>query len=478
MIVLAEMLGLLLPLLALIGFLHAFDAVMRARTPQGAMAWVISLVALPYLAIPLYWIFGRSKFQEYIEILREAQMRHHGTLQRLRQQMTEKAAHLPQSIPCSQELIEKLAGFPFTTGNVTELLVDGEAAFAAIFDALTNAHHYIMLQSYILRDDRVGSELKRILIERARAGVKVYLLLDSVGALQLPHSYTEALVAAGVEVQFFRAGRRWFLSRFELNFRNHRKTVIVDGEVGFLGGLNFGDEYAGRSKRYGTWRDTHVRLRGPALVPQQVTFLTDWLWASGKELSELPTPQPQRDDNGAVCIVPSGPSDTHETVSLLYNHLISSARRRLWISSPYVVPDSAVMSALKMAALRGVEIRVLIPDTPDHLMAYLANFGFCHEAALAGIQVFRYTAGFLHQKAILVDQEVAVVGSANFDNRSFRLNFELSALVASSSFVAEVDQMMQRDFDSATQFSLANYQQRPFVFRAMVQMARLFAPVL
>jgi len=478
MAILIDVLPLLLPALTLLGLLHAIDAVMRARTPQGATAWAISLVAIPYLTIPLYWIFGRSKFHEYVEMLREVQSRRRDDLHRVRQEAAVSAVVLPQSVPFSQTLLESLAEFPFSRGNAVRLHIDGQVAFPAIFKALESAQRYILLQSYIVRDDAVGRELKQILTERARAGVRVCMLIDSVGGIDLSSEYIDDLRAAGVEVEFFRAGRRWFLSRFELNFRNHRKTVLVDGEVGFLGGLNFGDEYRGPSERFAYWRDTHLELKGPALIQQQIAFGADWLWVTGRDLAgTLPTATIQPQDQ-TVLLLPSGPSDRHETASLLFNHLISSARRRVWIATPYAVPDSAVMSALKMAVLRGVEVRLLIPDTADHHMVYLANFGFCAEAAEAGVKVHRYTKGFMHQKVALVDDEVAVVGSANFDNRSFRLNFELSAVIVDRSFAAEVEAMLEVDFSGAAIFDSEAYARSPFYFRALVQMARLFSPVL
>ncbi|NBV89581.1 MAG: cardiolipin synthase, partial [Betaproteobacteria bacterium] len=326
MLTLAEALALLLPLLAVVGLLHAFDAVMRARTPQGALAWVISLVAVPYAAIPLYWIFGRSRFYEYVEMLREVKHRHHRALERVRQQYSAFTVMVPQQAPLSQPLLEKLADFPFSRGNALQLLVDGAEAFEGIFSVLRAARRYILIQSYILRDDELGQALQAALVERAQAGVRVYLLLDSVGALDLASGYVETLRTAGVRIEFFRAGRRWLLSRFELNFRNHRKTVVVDGRVGFLGGLNFGDEYRGCSKRYGHWRDTHLRLEGPALIPQQMAFLSDWFWASGENLGQLITIHPPEPQDCSVLILPSGPSDLQETASLLFNHLISSAK--------------------------------------------------------------------------------------------------------------------------------------------------------
>lgn len=474
----ADIIPILLLLSYLVGAVHAIDAVMRARTSQGAIAWVLSLVFIPYLAVPLYWIFGRSKFDEYVEMLRDVQQSYHGALERIRSEFRPFSVRIPDGATISQPLLERLVLLPFSRGNDVELLKDGAEAFPEILQAISNAQSYVLIQSYILRDDTLGEELLRIITAKAKEGVRVYILLDSIGSFDLSDSYEERLLAAGIKVQYFRAGKRGFLSRFQINFRNHRKTVIVDGTVSFLGGLNWGDEYLGRSKQFSSWRDTHLKVSGPALIPQQIAFNSDWLWASGENLRELNLNQSAHQSDTQVLIIPSGPSDLHETVSLVFQHLISSARYRIWIATPYFVPDMAVMSAIKMAILRGVDVRILIPHDSDHTLVYLANFGCTLEAALAGARVFRYELGFMHQKVMLVDDQISVVGSANFDNRSFRLNFELGALIVDKTIATEVEEMLSNDFNAAHEFDVIAYEQRSFVFRATVQMARLLSPIL
>jgi cardiolipin synthase len=214
------------------------------------------------------------------------------------------------------------------------------------------------------------------------------------------------------------------------------------------------------------------------LIPQQIAFNSDWLWASGENLAELTLNQVTHQNDTQILIIPSGPSDLHETVSLIFQHLISSAQNRIWIATPYFVPDMAVMTAIKTAILRGVEVRILIPHRRDHTLVYLANFGCTLEAALSGARIFRYERGFMHQKVMLVDDQISVVGSANFDNRSFRLNFELGALIVDRAIAADIEEMLRNDFTCAHEFDVTTYQQRSFAFRATVQMARLFSPIL
>jgi cardiolipin synthase len=324
----------------------------------------------------------------------------------------------------------------------------------------------------------LGRRLQRLLIEKAREGVRVYFLYDEVGSHKLPRSYIRALREAGVEAYDFhtRQGPR---NRFQINFRNHRKVVVVDGRAGWIGGHNVGDEYLGRSEKFGRWRDTHLRIEGPAVLAAQLAFVEDWNWASGRlpEVSWTPHPAPDGSD-ASVLILPTGPADQFESAALMFTHAINTARERIWITSPYFVPDEGTMGALQLAALRGVEVRVLIPDEPDHLLVYLAAFTYFDEALGAGVEVFKYQEGFLHQKVVLIDDAAAAVGTANFDNRSFRLNFEITALVGDSTFVGEVEEMLEADFAASRPVGPEEFSSRPFWFRLAARVARLTSPVL
>jgi cardiolipin synthase len=253
--------------------------------------------------------------------------------------------------------------------------------------------------------------------------------------------------------------------------------VVVDGREAWVGGHNVGDEYLGLDPNFGPWRDTHVHIQGPAALALQLSFLEDWHWATDVILEVDWTPHPATTANLPVLIVPTGPADPTETATLMFTQVINSARERVWIASPYFVPDQGVMNALRLAALRGVDVRILIPDKPDHLMVYLAAFHFYEEMKDSGIKVYRYTEGFMHQKSIVVDQ-VSAVGTANFDNRSFRLNFEITAFFLDPEFTEEVEAMFEEDFRRARLMTPADVTDKPFWFRPAVRAARLTAPVL
>ena len=266
--------------------------------------------------------------------------------------------------------------------------------------------------------------------------------------------------------------------RFQVNFRNHRKTVVVDGQVGFIGGLNVGDEYMGRSERFGPWRDTHCRLTGPVVMHLQLVFAEDWHWATQTllipKLSWNPAPS---DQNMDALIVATGPGDVLETGSLYFCACITRARKRLWIASPYFVPDVDILTALKLAALRGVDVRLLVPEVIDHRTPWLAAFAYFDEIRQAGVRIWRYDDGFMHQKVLLVDDDLASVGTTNMDNRSCRLNFEATAMIFDSRAAAEVAQMLEADFARANRLE-KTLDEQPWSRRVGAPFARLLAPIL
>jgi len=471
-----RMLTLIVGSMHLLGLFSSIHAVMNGRTSQGSIAWVVSLNTFPYVAVPAYWVLGRSRFNGYVTARQQDEKQLDDLTQRLSDYTVALRADDLER-PEAGRAAERLASLPMLSGNATELLIDGEATFRSILDGIDAARDYILFQFYIVHDDELGREVQSHLIARARAGVRVYFLYDEVGSHDLPPSYTKELEAAGVEATDFHA-RKGPSNRFQINFRNHRKIVVVDGKVAWVGGHNVGDEYLGRDAKFGRWRDTHLRIEGPAALAAQLSFVEDWHWATDA-IPELSwTPQRSAEGDVAVLIVSSGPADEVETAGLMFVHAINSARERIWIASPYFVPDEAVVAALQLAGLRGVDVRVLIPDKPDQLLVYLAAFSYFDEAGRTGVQFFKYTDGFLHQKVMLIDDDVATIGTANFDNRSFRLNFEITAAVADAAFAAQVERMFEQDFARSRRVEPGEFARRSFGFRLAVRAARLTAPLL
>lgn len=449
---------------------------MKTRTAQGAFAWAVSLVALPYVAVPAYWVFGRSKFEGFAEARRENEDAIEALLKSVTPQIQATFVKTDKRIP-EYEALMHLTQLGMTGSNRTELLIDGEATYNSILEGISKAQDYILVEFYIVRDDQIGRRFKDALIERARSGVSVHFVYDEIGSKHLPQSYGEELRAVGVEFVPFNTtqGRR---NRFQLNFRNHRKIVVVDGHSAWVGGLNVGDDYLGANPKLSPWRDTHMRIDGPAAVQVQLVFLSDWYWATRQLLKLDWTAHPATNGDAHVMMIASSPAQTLETATLFFTHAINSARNRIWITSPYFVPDEGVVNALQLAALRGVDVRIIVPQTPDHRLVQPASYYYMEVLAGLGIRFYQYSNGFLHEKIMLIDDRIATIGTANFDNRSFRLNFELIALVRDETFAKEVRRMLEDDMAHSQPVDLVALKEMSYWHHILRRFARLFAPVL
>ena len=456
--------------------LTAIHAVMYARTSQAAVAWVIALLAFPYVALPGYWVFGRSKFLGYVRARRAGTEQAARELEKLDVQW---GKHPPNLTPTGERMrmLEKLASSPWTSGNRGEVLVDGKATFEAIFECLDEAREYVCVQYYILRDDEIGTQFADRLVAAAERGCRVHVLWDEFGCRPRPRKMFRRFAAAGVEVAGFRP-QRGLRNMFRVNFRNHRKVVLVDGKVACVGGLNVGDEYMGRSKKVGNWRDTHLRVWGPAVEAIQLAWAEDWHWATGEVPSMHWRPTAAATADQTALVLPTGPADELESCDLMFVKALQEARERCWIASPYFIPDPQTMAAMQLAAMRGVDVRFLIPDNKDHWLVWHAAWGFFGPAQQAGVEFHRYKPGFLHAKALLVDDDFAAVGTANFDNRSFRLNFEMTILFADREFAQQVETMFESDFALSYKLEPFDLEEQGAWFRFKVRYANLFAQIL
>jgi len=471
----------------LLGVLSMLHAIRSVRTPQGAIAWCVGLLTLPIVVVPLYWIFGRSRFFGYREALRRA-------LREQRGPATEYGNFLSRVVDPRKGVVlplhevARVVGQNVTFGNRLEPLVDGDATFAELFAAIGRAEHYVLVQFYIIRDDSLGDEFAHLLMQRAREGIQVRLLYDDIGCQWLPQRYLDALRDAGVMVCSFNTRERW-RQRLQINFRNHRKVLVVDGKVGFTGGLNIGDEYRGRSSDFRHWRDTHVRVTGPAVLGLQSAFSQDWFWGCHEILTDLRwNPHLEEpvaaigicpeDPSGQALVIPTGPADQFQQCAMMFCQMAAVAKRRLWIATPYLVPDDAVSVALQSASRRGVEVVVLIPRNGDHWFTHLAGFHYAEQYSLLGIRVMRYERGFMHQKVILVDDQIAAIGSTNLDQRSLHLNFELMLASSDPEFLCRVQEMLETDLRRSQRVASDELDKRSWLFRLGVGVTRLFAPIL
>ncbi|TVR64748.1 MAG: cardiolipin synthase [Gemmatimonadales bacterium] len=471
----------------LLGAAFAGAALMEVRTPQGTLAWVLALLVVPYLAVPAYWILGPSRFEGYVSARRGGDHRLRAAVGEVEADARRFRVEIPETRG-GIRAIEQLARMPVLRGNRTRLLVDGEESFQSLFAGLERAQDYALVQFYTIRDDKVGRRLRDLLLARARDGVRVYVLFDRVGSRSLPRRYIRELRRGGVSISAFLSSRAWIRQRFrprlQVNFRNHRKIMVVDGHEGWLGGLNASEAYLGRDPRIGTWRDTHLHLEGPSVTGLQLSFLEDWHWSTGDvpELNWTPRPSESagQGDEGdeAVLVLPSGPADPLETANLMIQHAIHGARERFWLATPYFVPDEGILSALELAVLRGVEVRILVPETADVPLVHLAKLAVLPRLLRTGVQIHRYTAGFMHSKAFLVDDRAAAVGTVNLDNRSLRLNFEVTAILLDPGAIRRVERMLEDDLSRAEPLTVDELNARPAWERAASRAAYLLAPIL
>lgn len=471
-----------LPLLYLAGLASAVDALLRGRGAQSTTAWILGLSLLPFIALPLYWFFGRRHFTRYAEIMEEFDEE----FEDMHKSLTKAAegkwnAALGEDVDnrtrCEIVALEKLGDTQFTRGNRTSLLVNGEAMYEALFAAIDAAEKYVLVQFYVVRDDDIGMKFQQHLLNARERGVDVSLLLDGIGSISLPDSYTETLTKAGAKVAVF-SGSQSSFRQFRLNFRNHRKIAVIDGHTALVGGLNVGDEYLGRDEKIGNWRDTHLELSGPAVVSLQLAFAKDWYFAEREMPAGLRWEPECEKEDAKVLIASSGPHSDIENCGLLFAHLISSAEKRVWIASPYFVPDGRVLGALQLAAMRDVDVRIIVPRSSDNPLFRYVPFAFFEDVVKVGVRIFFYENDFLHEKVVLVDDEYAVVSTANLDNRSFFLNFEVSAVVNDASFCKKVEKMLKDDLKCSTEMTASELETRSLRDQLLTRLTRLFAPLL
>lgn len=487
--------GTLYLFLEIAGIFSAFHAILNTRTSQAAIAWAISLITIPLIILPLYWIFGNSRFYGYIESFRQARLEDIDTARQALQQIQQYHVQHIDGLEDIIHTVDNLDHLPFTSNNSVQLLINGHKTYQTMLDAIEQAEDYVLLQFFIIQDDHVGETFRKVLTKKMQQGVRVYFLYDGLGSYRLSSRYIQELRQAGAQVFSFNA-RKGISKYLQINFRNHRKILIIDGLKAFVGGLNLGQEYLGENKNMGYWRDTHVILEGPSVQITQGVFVKDWYWSTGevpelnwivKKAEELNNNSPQKSDNlleqaahcnQKVMILDTGPADHKPVCSLFISALINQAKSRVWIASPYFVPDAEVINALKNAALRGVEIYLILPEKYDKYLVYLTSFAYYRELQGYNIKIYRYTKGFSHQKIILIDDNLAGVGTVNLDNRSIHLNFEIMAYVADTEFNQQVSSMLEYDIKHCYLDSIEGFEQRPFWFKAISRIFYLLSPIL
>ncbi len=445
------------------------------RNPVKTLAWVTVLLALPAFGLILYIIFGRNIKNKRIvsrslrRRLRRREIGYKGDLRRL---------DLSDSSVQHIRLAQSLSGAPYFIDNSAELFNNGGDKIDALLTDIAKAERYVNLQYYILSDDATGCRLRDALIERARAGVKVRVIYDHVGSFRVRKRFFRAMSDAGVEVYpFYKVSFPLLGSR--INWRNHRKLCIIDGETGYIGGMNIADRYVTGGK-FALWRDLHLRIEGPAVKALEYSFAVDW-YAMGhtldEDLREPESANPKAGDYG-MQLVTSGPNDQWSNIAFVFLQAISQAKKCIYIQTPYFLPTDALLRALQASALAKVDVRIMIPRRSDSEILRYASYSYINECLQAGIKFYLYEPGMLHSKSMLVDDEFATVGSTNFDFRSVEHNFESNMFIYSREFNEKLREQFYADQAECYRVKGAEWRRRPKRQKAKESLMRIFAPIL
>lgn len=457
---------------------------MSKRDSMSATAWCLLLLLLwpvPFLGPILFFILGYQSVQRPLTRKRRHFLSFRQRYRAERQEMAGPEAEASEpAVPWGgfAQLAERFDAFPLTPGNRVEFYYDGNPAIEAKLAAIESARHHIHLEYFIFQPDKIGHRTLELLARKAREGVQVRLLYDAMGSRRLNRATLRPLMQAGGLCGAF-LPLNPLRRRLQVNLRNHRKILVVDGKIAFTGGLNIGDEYLGQVPRFGYWRDTHMKLEGPAVADLQRVFIEDWDFAVGGQIRgrDYFPPLPAA-GTCPVQIIQSGPDQSPKAIREIYFAAILRARKRLWIASPYFVPDNGLRDALTLAGFLGIDVRLLGQFYPDKWVPYYAARYYWGDMLDAGISVYQYTKGMMHSKVMLADGEWASVGTANLDNRSLHLNFEVNALFYSPDVVAELEAAFRRDLEKSIRLDRKVYAQRPFSGRLIENASRLLSPVL
>ncbi len=451
-----------------LGIILALHAIYHARSAQGALAWVLALIFLPFISIFFYLGLGTKKLERLIlQTLPESSV----------SRLTSVWSAFPAKAGQEERSLAKLTGIQLCSGNNLQLLRNGEETYGSLLEAIEDAKVSIDLEFFIIKNDLVGNFLAELLIGKAAHGVRVRVLYDEIGSHKLPLGFIRRLRKAGIDIHPFFGKRFWLSSFLRINYRNHRKLVVVDHKQAWLGGLNIGEEYMERMTTL-NWRDTFMKLEGPAVAQAFLCFAQDWYRATGADIcGDFPRSLAPAGEQQAMCI-PSGPENYVNAWQTTLLILAASAQKRLWIATPYLVPSAAVVQALHIAALRGVDVRLIIPQKDNNIISGLAMLNFIPEFLRYGVKIWGYKTGFMHQKVLLCDDDISCIGSANLDNRSLSLNYELNCLMRDPAMNEAVSDMLDADMDESEILTEAIWTKASVMKKLGARACRLLAPVL
>lgn len=457
--------------------------ILEKRSPFKTAAWVLALILLPVFGVVFYLFFGQEYRKKKLfsrKGIKSLNQYRKLSITQLRQ-FEHIYQNLPPEIMAKESIIRLLlknSNALLTSGNRLKILNDGEETFRSIFKAIESAKHHVHLEYYILEDDKIGNRLKDLLIRKSLEGVEVRIIIDDVGSWGLSNKFIRELRNNGVEIYPFMEVRFPRLTS-RVNYRNHRKIAIVDGKIGFLGGINFADRYLEGIKRIGPWRDTHLRIEGDAVKCLQIVFSSDWYIVIHENLNgELYFPVLPKREGVPVQISASGPDSDWDSIGQAFFSMIAGAKSKVYIVTPYLMPPREIVYALKTAAMRSVDVRILIPHKSDSRIPKWSSFSYVGDLLEAGVHIYFYQAGFIHSKYIVVDSVLSTIGTTNLDFRSLETNFEVNAFVYDKAFSIRLEKLFKLDLQNSMEVKIEEWKKRKWNHKVRESLAHLVSPLL
>ncbi|WP_444964756.1 cardiolipin synthase [Pediococcus pentosaceus] len=456
-------------------------ALVEKRDISAAWAWLFVMLLLPGIGFIIYLFFGWKLNQRQIFDLKAQKRLGISDMAEYQKRNPKNKPTLDTNL--ENDLVQMFLNTDnaiLTTKNDLKIFTDGHEKFNSLFEDLKKAKHHINIEYFTIYDDQLGKKLRKILVQKAREGVQVRVLYDLFGSKGSKQKFFKELIQAGGEVTPFMKSKLGYYS-FRINFRNHRKIVVIDGSVGYIGGFNIGDQYLGRNKRFGNWRDTHLRLEGSVVLQLQSRFFMDWNASAKRQKVQFSLdyfPQSNVQNNIPMQIVSSGPENDVQKIKQGYIKMIMGAKHSIWIETPYFIPDDALMEALLIAIRSGIEVRIVIPQMPDHPFVYRATEYYVQQLLKAGARIYSYQNGFMHAKTIVVDNMITSVGSANWDIRSFKLNFEANAFMYDPKVAEQIIATIKNDLKDARELDEEYFKQQSSWKKFRQLASRLISPIL
>ncbi len=480
-----NLLPILLLLLIILNVSFGFALIfLERKDPAATWAWLMVLTLIPFFGFLLYLFLGQNMQKQKLfntkteddKILYKKSV---DQIKELKECKDYYSCKYDLKYQDSIQLHLLSSHAVYTQNNYVDIFTDGKDKFNQLLEDMEGAKDHIHLLYYIIKNDNLSLQLMSLATKKAREGITVRLLFDSVGGRKLSKSVINEFKAAGGHFATFFPSKIPVLN-FRINYRNHRKIAIIDGKTGFVGGFNIGDEYLGLDPKFGYWRDNHLKIKGNAVQSMQMRFILDWNYSSNDKIVYELRYYPAVDvtSTTGIQIVTSGPDSSEMHIKHGYLKMIMSAKKNIYIQTPYFVPDQSFLDSLKIAALSGVEVNIMIPNKPDHIFVYWASYSYIGELLKSGVKAYTYEGGFLHAKTVIVDEEIASVGTANIDIRSFKLNFEINAFVYDPTVASSLTYFFKEDLKKCKEITMESYAQRSNIIKTKESIARLLSPIL